>query len=217
MPLYLHTYVWPFVIVWPIVLRYIYTQELYDQYIAGPEWTFVWCGTVVTVQSLVWLCTHWNVNLKSLFTSVSAKTVQDAKLIKVIPIANSGSADICEIVRDTVSIFWRKSGNISLRSTGWRQNEHLFPLPKTPISVRSRCKLIHASFVSTRCRAQASSRGVPVFKRYYPSLRGFQDPATLWRQHLRYPRSLLHGAVQGACRRTLLRLPDILCWTLDAG
>lgn len=64
----------------------------------------MWCGTIITVQSLVWLCTHWNVNLKSLFTSVSAKTVQDAKLIKVIPVANAGSADICNIVRDNVSL-----------------------------------------------------------------------------------------------------------------
>ena len=63
----------------------------------------MWCGTIITLQSLVWLSTNWNVNLKSLFTSVSAKTVQDAQLIKVIPVTNAGSAEICKIVRDNVS------------------------------------------------------------------------------------------------------------------
>lgn len=102
-PLYLHTYIWPFAIVWPIFLRYYLSEDLYNKYINGSEWTFVWCGTILTVQSLVWLSTHWNVNLKSLFTSVKATRVADAQLIKVIPVTNAGSADICKIVRDNVS------------------------------------------------------------------------------------------------------------------
>jgi cation-transporting ATPase 13A1 len=55
------------------------------------------------VQSLVWLSTNWNVNLKSLFTSTSAKTVEEAKLIKVLPVANAGSSEICKIIRDNVN------------------------------------------------------------------------------------------------------------------
>ncbi|KAK0113666.1 hypothetical protein ONS95_013913 [Cadophora gregata] len=100
LPLYLHSYIWPFTIIWPIFFRYYFSEELYSKHIGGQEWTFVWCGTIITAQSLVWLCTHWNVNLRSLFTSTSAAKVQDAKLIKVIPITNAGSPDICEIVRD---------------------------------------------------------------------------------------------------------------------
>ncbi|TAQ84295.1 hypothetical protein B7494_g7385 [Chlorociboria aeruginascens] len=100
LPLWLHTYVWPFVIIWPVFLRYYLSQDLYDRHIGGQEWTFVWCGTIITAQSLIWLTTHWNVNLKSLFTSISAKEVQDAKLIKVLPVANAGSSEICKIVRD---------------------------------------------------------------------------------------------------------------------
>ncbi|KAL2066314.1 hypothetical protein VTL71DRAFT_2385 [Oculimacula yallundae] len=101
LPLYLHTYIWPFAVIWPIFFRYYLSDELYNKHIGAQEWTFVWCGTIITAQSLVWLCTHWNVNLRSLFTSTSASKVQDAKLIKVIPITNAGSPDICEIVRDT--------------------------------------------------------------------------------------------------------------------
>ncbi|CZR63393.1 probable calcium-transporting ATPase (P-type ATPase) [Phialocephala subalpina] len=100
LPLYLHTYVWPFAIIWPIFLRYYLSEELYTKHINGQEWTFVWCGSIITAQSLTWLCTKWNVNLKSLFTSVSASKVQDAQLIKVIPVTNAGSSEICKIDRD---------------------------------------------------------------------------------------------------------------------
>lgn len=102
MPLSLHAYVWPFVIIWPIFLRYYLSEDLYSKHIGGEEWTFVWCGTIITAQSLVWLSTHWNVNLKSLFTSTAAKKVSEAKLIKVLPVTNAGSAEICNIVRDNV-------------------------------------------------------------------------------------------------------------------
>lgn len=102
-PLSLHTYVWPFMIIWPIFFRYYLSQDLYDKHIGGQEWTFVWCGAIITIQSLVWLSTNWSVNLQSLFTSTKAKTVEDAKLIKVLPITNAGSAEICKIIRDNVS------------------------------------------------------------------------------------------------------------------
>jgi cation-transporting ATPase 13A1 len=101
-PLYLHTYVWPFAGIWPIFLRYFYTTELYDKHIGGPEWTFVWVGSIITIQSLVWLSTNWNVNLKALFTTTKAKTVQNANLIKVLPVTNAGSSAICKIDRDNV-------------------------------------------------------------------------------------------------------------------
>lgn len=103
LPLSLHTYVWPFVIIWPIFLRYYLSPDLYETHIQSSEWTFVWCGTIITLQSLVWLSTNWNVNLKSLFTTVKANSVQSAKLIKVLPITNAGSAEICKIVQDNVS------------------------------------------------------------------------------------------------------------------
>ncbi|EPE28479.1 Calcium ATPase, transmembrane M [Glarea lozoyensis ATCC 20868] len=101
LPLSLHTYVWPFIIIWPIFFRYYLSQDLYDKHIGGQEWTFVWCGTIITIQSLVWLSTNWSVNLRSLFTSTSVKSVGEAKLIKVLPVANAGAPDICSIVRDT--------------------------------------------------------------------------------------------------------------------
>ncbi|KAI1488546.1 cation pump, Ca2+ pump [Biscogniauxia mediterranea] len=102
LPIYLHAYIWPFAIIWPVFARYFYTPELYEKYISSSEWTFVWLATIITSQSLVWLSTNWSVNLKASFTATKAKKVEEAQLIKVIPIANAGSAEICTINREKV-------------------------------------------------------------------------------------------------------------------
>jgi len=108
LPLYLHTYIWPFLAIWPAFFAIYLSEERYNTYIAGSEWTFVWAGSIITAQSLAWLTTQWNVNLATLFTSVTARDVRSAKLIKVIPVTNAGSAEICPLLRDSV-------GNISGR------------------------------------------------------------------------------------------------------
>jgi cation-transporting ATPase 13A1 len=105
LPFYMHTYVWPFAIAWPVFLRYYLTQDLYDKHIGGEEWTFVWVGSIITVQSLVWLSTHWSVHIRARFTASKVADVKDAEQIKVIPIANAGSGEVCNIVRDKVSSF----------------------------------------------------------------------------------------------------------------
>lgn len=102
LPWYSHAYVWPFAIAWPVFLRYYLSVDLYEKHIGGPEWTFVWLGTIITFQSLAWLTTKWSVNLRAIFTARAVKSVDDAELIKLIPIANAGSADICKIERDQV-------------------------------------------------------------------------------------------------------------------
>ena len=103
LPLFLHTYIWPFLAIWPAFFAVYLSEERYNTYIAGSEWTFVWAGSIVTLQSLTWLTTKWNVNLDSLFTSTTTKEVKSAKLIKVIPVTNAGSAEICKLIRDNVS------------------------------------------------------------------------------------------------------------------
>ncbi|KAF5678340.1 atpase [Fusarium heterosporum] len=95
-----HAYIWPFTIIWPIFLAFYLSPELYGKYIGAEEWTVVWVGTIITLQSLVWLSTHWSVNLEGKFTASKAKDVEDALLIKVIPIANAGTAGICKLIRD---------------------------------------------------------------------------------------------------------------------
>jgi cation-transporting ATPase 13A1 len=102
LPLQLHAYVWPFLILWPAFSAVYLSPTRYDQYIQSSEWTFVWCAGIITLQSLVWLMTKWNVNLKSAFTTTAARDVRSATLIKLQPIANAGGADICRLVRDNV-------------------------------------------------------------------------------------------------------------------
>jgi len=102
LPLQLHTYIWPFLILWPAFSAVYYSPQRYEQYIQSSEWTFVWVASITTLQSLLWLMTHWNVNLKSAFTTTVAQDVRSAQLIKVQPIKNAGAAEICELVRDNV-------------------------------------------------------------------------------------------------------------------
>ncbi|KAF3767022.1 hypothetical protein M406DRAFT_328132 [Cryphonectria parasitica EP155] len=101
-PLFLHAYIWPFTIAWPVFLAIYLSPERYDKHIGGQEWTFVWMGTIITFQSLFWLSTHWSVDLRGIFTAKSARSVDEAQLIKVIPIANAGAADICQLDREKV-------------------------------------------------------------------------------------------------------------------
>lgn len=100
---YLHAYIWPFAIAWPIFLAFFLSPERYDKYIGAPEWTFVWCGTIVTFQSLAWLSTNWSVDFAARFKASKASGIEDARLIKVLPVANAGSGEICKLVRDKVS------------------------------------------------------------------------------------------------------------------
>ncbi|KAL4783187.1 hypothetical protein BJX76DRAFT_348781 [Aspergillus varians] len=98
----LHAYVWPFLIIWPIFFAFYLSPDRYDTYIQGQEWTFVWSGSIITIQSLLWLMTKWSINVRTLFTTTKATSPDSAQLIKVIPEANSGSAEICRLLRDTL-------------------------------------------------------------------------------------------------------------------
>lgn len=97
LPFYLHVYIAPFVVIWSVFFRYYLSEALYERYF-GEQWvTFVISGTIVTAQSLAWLSTNWNVNILSLFTTIKATYVKEATLIKVLPVENSGAAEICHI------------------------------------------------------------------------------------------------------------------------
>lgn len=58
--------------------------------------------------------TKWSVNIRALFTTTETKSVDSAKLIRVIPVTNAGSGEICKLVRDrtggkkTISFLFQK-------------------------------------------------------------------------------------------------------------
>ena len=98
LPFVARFYIWPFSLIWPVFFAYYLSEERYNTYIGASEWTFVWCGTIICLQSLAWLVTKWNVNLDALFTTTKCSEVRAARLIKVVPIENAGSAEICPLV-----------------------------------------------------------------------------------------------------------------------
>ncbi|OQE07865.1 hypothetical protein PENVUL_c012G01543 [Penicillium vulpinum] len=100
LPWQLHTYVWPFLIIWPVFFAFYLSPDRYDTYIQGQEWTFVFAGSIVTFQSLFWLMTKWNIDINTLFTTTRSKSIDTARLIKVVPITNAGSAEICTLIRE---------------------------------------------------------------------------------------------------------------------
>lgn len=102
LPLALHTYIWPFLVIWPVFFAFYLSPERYETYINGQEWTFVWSGSIFTIQSLLFLSTFWNINIQSLFKTMRASRVEDATLIKILPAENAGTAEICSIQRDMV-------------------------------------------------------------------------------------------------------------------
>lgn len=102
LPARYHAYIWPFTVIWPIFLYFYTNEDLYNKHIGAQEWTVVWCGAIITIQSLVWLSTHWSVDVAAKFKAQKAYTVQDAQLIKVLPISNAGSPEICKLLRDKV-------------------------------------------------------------------------------------------------------------------
>ena len=155
LPLYQHAYIWPFAVIWPVFLRFYLSPELYDKYIHAPEWTFVWVGTIVTFQALVWLCTHWSVNLNAAFTAKKARDIKDAQLIKVIPIANAGAAEICKLVEDKVRLLQSPLHFMAL-----------LPLSTADTSLSARSETRRTSPSSSR---SADSSGTPRPKTSAPS------------------------------------------------
>lgn len=89
-------------VIWPTFFSYFFSPELYERYIGAKEWTVVWSGAIVTLQTLTWLSTKWSVNINATFTTSKSQSPEDAKLIKVHPIENAGAAEICKLERETV-------------------------------------------------------------------------------------------------------------------
>jgi cation-transporting ATPase 13A1 len=102
LPLSLHTYVWPFIVIWPAFFAFYLSEERYNKHIGGQEFTFLWSGSIFCFQALLWLSTKWNVNVRALFTATTARDLRTATQIKVVPIANAGSAEIVPLHRENV-------------------------------------------------------------------------------------------------------------------
>ena len=95
LPRWAHTYILPFIPFYPL-FAIIYFFK-YDEYIGSEEWTFVYFGSLITLNALTWLCVHWSVSLEALFTATKARSVREASLVKVEPGLNQGKAEMCKL------------------------------------------------------------------------------------------------------------------------
>ena len=64
--------------------------------------------------------TKWNVNLDALFTTTKSSDVRNSRLIKVVPVENAGSAEICPLITDTVG--GRTTASLSIEVADAMQN-----------------------------------------------------------------------------------------------
>lgn len=123
-PLILRPWVWPFSIIYPIFLQIYFNH--YDKYIGGSEWTFVYMITMISLNFLMWLMPHWNIDIDSKFNWTKVETLSQASHIKIIPAPNSGIGGIVPIIRDNnqISFIFQKRRHL------FHQNSQKFSPPQ---------------------------------------------------------------------------------------
>ena len=94
-PVLARVYAWPFGIIYAVFLQIYFTH--YDTYIGGSEWTFVYLMTIGSLNVLLWLMPHWNMNIDARFNYVPAASLAQASHIRITPAPNSGVGEICAI------------------------------------------------------------------------------------------------------------------------
>ena len=67
LPRWAHAYVLPFIPLYPI-FGAVWSFK-YDEYIGSEEWTFVYLGSIITLNALTWLFVQWSVTFEALFTA----------------------------------------------------------------------------------------------------------------------------------------------------
>ncbi|KAI8323143.1 hypothetical protein GQ54DRAFT_303580 [Martensiomyces pterosporus] len=96
LPLFQHTYIWPFTFVYPAWL-YIYTLR-YDDFLGSQEFTVLSLIIVFMSQALVFLMCQWSVNVRALFTCQKVDDPYEAELVKVIAADHLGKSAMCEML-----------------------------------------------------------------------------------------------------------------------
>ena len=107
----------------------LYFQQ-YDRYIKGPEWTFVYLGTLVSLNILVMLMPAWNVKIKAKFNYSTTKNVNEATHILIYTTPNNGSDGIVEIQRVTEAGSLQTFFQFQKKRFLWHENEQVFSSPK---------------------------------------------------------------------------------------
>ncbi|KAI0794848.1 endoplasmic reticulum Ca-transporting P-type ATPase [Abortiporus biennis] len=92
LPWYLHLYTVPFLSLYPL-LAYTYYIK-YDDWLQSEEWTFLACVSLGVSHALSFLVTRWSTGAKAWVTTSSARSLQDADCVRLVPAAHRGSGEI---------------------------------------------------------------------------------------------------------------------------
>lgn len=108
---------------------HLYFQQ-YDQYIQGPEWTFVYLGGIISLNVLVMLMPAWNVGIAAGFNYSTAGDMNEATHILIHTTPNNGSDGIVEIQRVQEAGELQTYFQFQKKRFLWHQDENVFSSPK---------------------------------------------------------------------------------------
>lgn len=127
-PLSARPYTFPFFPIYATFLQIYFTQ--YDKYIKGPEWTFVYLGTIISINFLIMLMPAWNVKINSKFNYNEAKSIEEATHILIYTTPNNGSDDIVPIQKYIEEQQLITSFNFQKKRFLLDEKEQVFSTPK---------------------------------------------------------------------------------------
>ncbi|PWN92733.1 putative SPF1-P-type ATPase [Acaromyces ingoldii] len=96
-PVEWHLYVAPFLALYP-VWAYAYFVK-YDTWIKSEEWSFIYTVSLIAGHALSFLVTRWSIGAKALITCVSAKSLAEAQVVRIIPHPHKGEGEIVPLSR----------------------------------------------------------------------------------------------------------------------
>ncbi|CCK71111.1 ion-transporting P-type ATPase SPF1 KNAG_0G00540 [Huiozyma naganishii CBS 8797] len=111
---------------------HIYLKQ-YDRYIKGPEWTFVYLGTIVTLNLLVLLMPAWNVKIKTKFNYSEVNHLNEASHVLIYTTPNNGADGIVEIQRVIEDGVLQTYFTFQKKRFLWEEKDQLFSSPKFTI------------------------------------------------------------------------------------
>lgn len=117
----------PFFPIYATFLQIYFTK--YDEYIGGSEWTFVYLGTIVSVNLLVLLMPSWNVKIDAKFNYSEVSSVEEASSILIHTSPNNGVDGITSIKRVMEDNELQTFFEFQKKRFLWHEKEQLFSSP----------------------------------------------------------------------------------------
>ncbi|KAG0664739.1 putative cation-transporting ATPase 1 [Maudiozyma exigua] len=131
-------YTLPFVPLYATFFHLYFTE--YERYIGGSEWTFVFLGTIISLNILVLLIPVWNVKMAAWFNFNEAHHINAATDILIYTTENNGADGIVEIQRvleaGSLQVFFQFQKKRFL----WSTKEEVFASPKFVIDESPKVK-----------------------------------------------------------------------------